>query len=538
MKKRLSVLTAGLLTATVLITGCGAGSAAATGTQDTDSAVAGEKIADPAEEASTDGADYEVATVRWADWGEDYHTGFPDEAAKEAGITIKWDTILNSDWGDKKAVLMAGGNLPDAFMGSICFTESDILTNQGSFIALDEYIDEYMPNLKGIMDKDPTMKALATSADGHIYGLPGKKPCRPVIANQMFINKTWLDNLGLEVPETYEEYKDVLKAFKEQDANGNGDANDEIPFGQGYADSVMFFCLPFGTTVGADNTSMMTVKNGEPVFIPTSEEYKAGIKWMNECFEEGLIDTELFTEDTSMRDAKLMSETPIVGSAPGWTADSTFGANADQYIALPALEGPDGNRYISSDPEHWNMSRYEFVVTSSCQDPGPLLAWADRFYTDDASIQTFYGSFGTGVEKNDDGTYTVLPPKDGNSADTFAWISSLRDFGPKYVDDGFNDKVTYAAENGDAAKLELDKELAVYAKDAYPNVSYTTEQLNTLATLYADIDAFVKSSQATWVSEGGIEEGWDAYIEQLKAMGYDEFIKIQQDAYSAYMSSK
>ena len=239
---------------------------------------------------------------------------------------------------------------------------------------------------------------------------------------------------------------------------------------------------------------MMTVKNGEPVFIPTSEEYKAGIKWMNECFEEGLIDTELFTEDTSMRDAKLMSETPIVGSAPGWTADSTFGANADQYIALPALEGPDGNRYISSDPEHWNMSRYEFVVTSSCQDPGPLLAWADRFYTDDASIQTFYGSFGTGVEKNDDGTYTVLPPKDGNSADTFAWISSLRDFGPKYVEDGFNDKVTYAAENGDAAKLELDKELAVYAKDAYPNVSYTTEQLNTLATLYADIDAFVKSS--------------------------------------------
>ena len=538
MKKRLSVLTAGLLTATVLITGCGAGSAAATGTQDTDNAVAEEKVADPAEEASTDGADYEVATVRWADWGEDYHTGFPDEAAKEAGITIKWDTILNSDWGDKKAVLMAGGNLPDAFMGSICFTESDILTNQGSFIALDEYIDEYMPNLKAIMDKDPTMKALATSADGHIYGLPGKKPCRPVIANQMFINKTWLDNLGLEVPETYEEYKDVLKAFKEQDANGNGDANDEIPFGQGYADSVMFFCLPFGTTVGADNTSMMTVKNGEPVFIPTSEEYKAGIKWMNECFEEGLIDTELFTEDTSMRDAKLMSETPIVGSAPGWTADSTFGANADQYIALPALEGPDGNRYISSDPEHWNMSRYEFVVTSSCQDPGPLLAWADRFYTDDASIQTFYGSFGTGVEKNDDGTYTVLPPKDGNSADTFAWISSLRDFGPKYVEDGFNDKVTYAAENGDAAKLELDKELAVYAKDAYPNVSYTTEQLNTLATLYADIDAFVKSSQATWVSEGGIEEGWDAYIEQLKAMGYDEFIKIQQDAYSAYMSSK
>ena len=187
---------------------------------------------------------------------------------------------------------------------------------------------------------------------------------------------------------------------------------------------------------------------------------------MNECFEAGLIDAELFTEDESMRDAKLMSETPIVGSAPGWTADATFGANAYQYVALPALKGPSGNQYICSDPEHWNMSRYEFVVTSACKDPGPLLAWADRFYTDDASIQNFYGSFGVGVEKNEDGTYMVLPPKDGNSADTFAWISSLRDFGPKYVDDGFNDKVKYAAENGDAAKLELDRELAKYAKEA------------------------------------------------------------------------
>ena len=42
-------------------------------------------------------ASYEVATVRWADWGEDYHTGFPDAAAAEAGVEITWNTILNAD---------------------------------------------------------------------------------------------------------------------------------------------------------------------------------------------------------------------------------------------------------------------------------------------------------------------------------------------------------------------------------------------------------------------------------------------------------
>ncbi|HIU76857.1 MAG TPA: extracellular solute-binding protein [Candidatus Pelethocola excrementipullorum] len=488
---------------------------------------------------NTEGSDntYEVATVRWSDWGEDYHVGFPDDAAKEVGIDLKWDTILNSDWGDQKGVVLAGGDLPDAYLGSNCFSESDITMNAGTFIALDDYIDEYMPNFKAIMESDSTMKALATSADGHIYGLPSKKPCRPTVANQMFINKTWLDNLGLEMPTTYTEFADVLKAFKEQDANGNGDPNDEIPYGQGYADIVMFFCLPFGTTLGADGTSTLTVKDGNPVFIPTSDSYKEGIKWMNQCYNEGLIDSEVFTQDTSMRDAKLMNETPIVGVAPGWTADATFGANADQYEALPALVGPDGNAYISSDPEHWNYARYEFVVTSACKDPGKLLSWIDKFYTDDASIQNFYGSFGIGTEKDGD-NYTVLAPKDGESADTYAWIHSLRDFGPKYVEDGFNDRVTYAAENGDAAKLKLDEELKQYAGEAYPNVSYTAEQLSTLATLYADISAYVTSTQAAWVTEGGVDEQWDSYIDQLNQMGFEEFMQIQTDAYNKYMASK
>ena len=70
---------------------------------------------------------YEVATVRWGDWGDSYHEGFPDEAAKDTGIKIQWDTILHEDWGNRKAVLLAGSDLPDAFMGSICLDEYDIL---------------------------------------------------------------------------------------------------------------------------------------------------------------------------------------------------------------------------------------------------------------------------------------------------------------------------------------------------------------------------------------------------------------------------
>ena len=162
MQKKYGLL-AGALALSFALTACG--SAAGDTAAQTATADATQAAQAPAAQTESAGGDnaYEVATVRWADWGEDYHLGFPDKAAEEAGISLTWDTILNSDWADKKAVLLAGGDLPDAFMGSICFSESDVLTNTGSFIALDDYIDEYMPNFKAIMEADPTMKALATS---------------------------------------------------------------------------------------------------------------------------------------------------------------------------------------------------------------------------------------------------------------------------------------------------------------------------------------------------------------------------------------
>ncbi|MDE6056241.1 MAG: hypothetical protein K2G55_21345, partial [Lachnospiraceae bacterium] len=156
-----------------------------------------------------------------------------------------------------------------------------------------------------------------------------------------------------------------------------------------------------------------------------------------------------------------------------------------------------------------------------------------------ASIQNMYGSFGVGVEKDEStGMYTVLAPRDGMSADTYAWVYSLRSYGPKYGPDGFNEKLIFEEPGGDASKIELDKAMRQYAKEAYPNVSYTVDQLNTLSTLYTDILSYVSVNQATWVTEGGIEQQWDGYLEQLDRMGYQDFIKIQNDAYDTYKANE
>ena len=136
--------------------------------------------------------------------------------------------------------------------------------------------------------------------------------------------------------------------------------------------------------------------------------------------------------------------------------------------------------------------------------------------------------------KKDGDKYKVLAPKDGKSADEWAWINSLRDFGPKYVSDDINSHVDIDQTQGDGLKLKMDKELKQYALPAYPNVIYSQEELNKLSSIYVDINSYVTQQASKWVVEGGIEKEWDDYKATLKKMGIDDFMKIQQDAYDRY----
>lgn len=137
------------------------------------------------------------------------------------------------------------------------------------------------------------------------------------------------------------------------------------------------------------------------------------------------------------------------------------------------------------------------------------------------------------TEKDGD-KYKVLAPKDGKSADEWAWINSLRDFGPKYVSDDINSHVDIDQTQGDGLKLKMDKELKQYALPAYPNVIYSQEELNKLSSIYVDINSYVTQQASKWVVEGGVEKDWDDYKATLKKMGIDDFMKIQQDAYDRY----
>lgn len=404
-----------------------------------------------------------------------------------------------------------------------------------------------MPNLKAVFEKEPELLARAKDRNGEIYSLVKKLPLRPeVCGNVLYINKDWLDNLGLEVPKTYEELESVLEAFATQDADGDGDPTNEIGITGNVSLYTLSGCLrsylsPFGTMVSRDNNYMGLV-DGKPVFMPVEENYKESVKWFSDMYQKGIIDPEFFTQEESMRRSKLQAEGGSqVGLVSAWTADAETGLNAGQFIPLEAVTGPDGKHHVENAQNFLDISDRELLITKNCENPEKLLAWADDFYTDLASLQTFYGSIPDQVKDNGDGTYEVLVPTDGSSLDTSAWSNSMRDFGPKYMNPEFYDKVSLPADQGDGIKLSEDAVNGKYVAEdnvvAFPMVKYTDEELTQLTSLGTDIYKYVEAQFAHWVVDGGIDEEWDAYLKQLDNMGLQDLLTIQNQAYDAYLES-
>ena len=495
---------------------------------------------------------YKIATVRWTDtWPTDFlESGIMKELEEKHGINIEWDIYYNSDWSEQKSLLLASGDLPDAFLGSICLNISDMTQNKSLFLDLTDLInEETMPNLTSIFESDPEMKAVCTDRDGKIYSLPKKLGLRPeACGNALYINKEWLDNLGLAVPTTYEELETVLEAFVTEDADGDGDATNEIGYTNSAGPTVLSgdlrnILFPFGTMVSRADNYMGLNSEGEPVFMPAQENYKEAVEWMHGLWEKGILDPEYFTQEASMATSKRQAEGGSqVGLITGWTADSEAGGNADQFVLLEALQGPDGNRYVENASNYVDIYDRELVISKDCENPEKLLAWADDFYDNVVTLQTTYGSISDGcITDNGDGTYAVNEPEDGSSLDTSAWSNALKDFGPKYMTEDFEANVTLPADQGDGIRLLEDEVNAKYVTTdknvGFPMVQYTSDEQNTLTMLGTDIYQYVEAQYAHWVVDGGIEEEWDAYLEQLDAMGLQDLVKAQTDAYNAYLET-
>lgn len=158
--------------------------------------------------------------------------GFADkqcvqETNAATNVDIEWLDIPSDSWKEQVNIMIAGDNLPDAFCGA----EVDIMSNLELFVPIGDYVDEIAPAVKEMLDTDTVLKTALTAPDGKIYVFPTNKdnPSNRV-DNMLWMNPEWLEKANMKAPTTTDEFVEVLRYFRDNDMNGNGDPNDEIPF--------------------------------------------------------------------------------------------------------------------------------------------------------------------------------------------------------------------------------------------------------------------------------------------------------------------
>lgn len=447
-------------------------------------------------------------------------------------VDVQYECVAGNVWEEKKNLILASGELPDIFFGG-GLSNSDIIKygSMGTFIPLEDYIDKYAPNIKNLFDKNPEFKKQSTAADGHIYTLPyidGYKPEDTV--NHLFINKKWLDKLGLEVPTTTDEYAKVLKAFKEQDPNGNG-KNDEIPLSfraKNVYNGDFSLSGSFGIIDGLEH---VMIKDGKSIFTATDEGYKDYIKWANKLYSEGLMDAEVFTQEQGMYTGK--GKENILGSFISYNSDPTVGLElSNDYIALNPLKGSTGEslwgNYVKDNRGP------KFVVTSANKNVEATIRWVDQFFNqeDDKAIEVHIGQLGVITEKEGD-KYKVV-----NNDNKSKWENCAGPYAPGIVSvDTYQNRMV-PTENG-IKKTSYYEQYKPFLAEQLPILSFTKEELDKIGTLKTDLSNYVDEMKAKWVTgQADVENDWDGYVDRLNKMGLEEYVKIYNDAYDRYQKQK
>lgn len=453
--------------------------------------------------------------------------------------------FLGTEPEQKLTLLINSGNYGDVLVGGPVLNaiSASRYFASGIFQDLTNYVNEdYMPNLMKLINDDPEIKAMISSEDGKIYTLPQINGLEgSALESPLWINKAWLDKLGLKVPKTLDEFTKALQAFKTEDPNGNG-VQDEIPYlvsttNEFYSLEALYGCWGLAFKNG-ELDGFCGIKDGKVYFGPTQEAYKEAVAYQAMLYQEGLMWNEVFTASASTASTKLSSDKCVVGCFTSNAIPKT--TYSDDYVCLvpPTVKGYEACWYVNPS---LTASKDRFYVTDKCKNVGVVAKFMDYFYEFENAFELQYGAEEDGRWYMDEDGNRVL--KDNLSAEENNKIDTET---PTVLD--MVERFTNAITTEDYKTVKSEKFVSyktawdTYGKagvlndEIWPRPYYSNEDANKVYRMTTDIFYHVNTYRARWITgEGDINEEWDEYINKLEDLDVDEMVTIMQRAYDSYL---
>ncbi|WP_063563857.1 extracellular solute-binding protein [Paenibacillus sp. O199] len=499
---------------------------------------------------STEATTYPIQTDKTLTyWGEingnligvkNSHSEIPffQKWQEKTGVPLKFTAPPTGQVRESFNVMLASGDLPDMleynFIGDFPGGPEKAI-NDGYILKLNDLIDQYAPNLKKYLQDNPDIDKMVKTDSGSYYVFPfvrGDEYLR--VFQGPIIRQDWLDELGLPVPETIDEWTTTLRAFKEK--KGAAAPFSVVSKPRFFNDSGNgAFLGAFGVNRG------FYQEDGQVKFGPAEEGFKEYLTLFQEWYKEGLIDKNISTADTKSVDGNLASGATgaSVGNAGGGIGkwQPLVEANDPDAVLVaapyPVLNKGDIPKFGQLNQGY--ASEGTVAVTTAAKDPELAVRMLDYGYSEEGHMFFNFGE--EGVSYNMEGDYPKFTDLLLKNPDKLAPAQAISLYarssynGPFVQDKRYAEQFFALQTQRDAIDVWKNTQAAKYN---LPSITPTPEESSEYATIMNDINTLVDEMTIKIILGNEPVDQFESYVAKMKSLHLDRAIEIQTAALERY----
>lgn len=453
-------------------------------------------------------------------WAE---TPFVKAWQEQTGVEL--DVSFYNDF----ALLVASGDYPDMILGNWNAYPGGATgaIKDGIVVPVESYLPVYAPDYLAALRSSDEWEKGAKTPDGHIPGFFNMRAESARKSWGLIMRKDWLDDLGLEVPKTADQYRDALAAFR----NEKGAT------------------VPFSTTLGnlrnAGTNGLMTSPFGlvstgyyhiDNVvhFGAAEDEYRDYLAWLNEMYEDGLIDKNILTVDNQTEASNILNG--FSGSAPGFASGrmgvwlSTMADVDPNYdlAGVGSLVANVGDRAMFG--QRAGAFGQMVAITTDCEDIEAAVRFLNYGYTEEGNLLMYYGIEGISFEMIDGYPYYTDFVKNNPDGLSFRRILVQYDYSPNhgpYISNGDYSLQTYNEAQLNALQVWRDTD---EQEHFIPPLDIDPSRVDEYAAIWSEVSTYVNEQFALFLIGSRSLDEFDDYLRVLDDMGVDRMIEIYQES--------
>ena len=470
---------------------------------------------------------------------------FYQELEEKTNVHVEFEEVKAPDFETKLNLMFASGEYADLIirgMGGAQIEEYGV--TQGLLLPLDDLISEYMPIYAERLPMNNAQAAIPSS-DGKMYYIGALIAQDVNHQGTTYINKTWLDDLGLEMPTTVEELTDVLRAFKTGDGNGNGKADEwalngtfEHP-GKDTTQNLLNMFASFGVP---ENYYWMYIDEGDVVkFTGYEDGYRACLEWLAMTYDEGLLDPEALTQDSNLwgtkcNDGQVGFTWYLRRLNTAWSEETQ--AMYEPIVPLPA-EG-----YEVKVSALLELPEFGAALTSTNENVEATLRWLDAQMETETMMVAANGPINEGgpidptMEIQDDGKYNILYVPENNGLYSIVPVICGQFFAPGEYYSEIYQMPPHRLDRWYDSKMYAEAGVMEYKSFHFLTKlsKLSSEQSTEVIKIQTELDKYMKESIVGFIRNGVTDDSWNDFIETAQNIGADRYVEIYQEAYDKYLS--